>query len=282
MSAPVMPRAAVDAPVAPVPHRYGLFSVATVLEQVPPHELTGVEYETICTPQVDLYPAPCTTADPTVKAPKATVAPSVGTPFAVYAADACMLGRDPGEARTQLRQRFAAAEETAVERAISTGDLSWPHLAAAEVLDAGGATDPDLKDALGLLAQWLAERVGGAGVIHSPMWLAYQSKGLMTVTGPRATTLLGDGWVFGTGYTGNGPDGTASDTVWLYATAPIRVRRSALIEPGDWSDGAFSREENLGFLLAERLYIVDWPCGAAAIKTSIPRYELTPPAPEQP
>ncbi|HET6703562.1 hypothetical protein, partial [Amycolatopsis sp.] len=155
MTAAVIPRLSVAAPAAAPPLRFGLFSAATVLENVEPHALSGVEYEAVCSTRVDPYPAPCRPGDEMsrAKTPDGTTSIVNASPFGVYAADACVLGRDANTARDQLRQRFLGGEQAAVERIIRTGELgNLPSLEQApEVLDAGA--DTDLLDAIGLLEQ---------------------------------------------------------------------------------------------------------------------------------
>lgn len=282
--APVVPRLRVDGPPAPQPHRFGLFSAATVLENVAPHALLGVEYETVCSTQVDPYPLACQPSTPPdadrVKKPARTTDVVATSPFAVYAADACALGRDQNTARAQLRQRFLAGEETAVEHAVFTGELGTNSNLVGEAVVLADGQALELVDALGALEAFLATSYGGVGLIHAPMQLAprAQAQLLIGVAGPRATTVLGSTWVFGTGYPGTSPDaagGGGDAALWLYATPPATVRRSALIEPADWDSGAFDRATNSGLLLEERIYVIDWPCRSAAIKTTLPR----PPAP---
>lgn len=278
MSAPtaVYPRFRVDGPPPPLPHKYGLFSAATVLENVAGPALSGVEYEAVCSTQVDPYPAPC---EPTVpddtshsKVAGLTTVLVEATPFGLYSADACILGRDEQSVRTALRRRFGAGEQAAVERLVATGALgNSPNLGReATVLDG----TLDLADAIGELEQWLSTTHGGTGVFHAPRTLAPRAAAAMQVqtSGPRAETLLGSAWAFGAGYSGAGPDGQDDDgAVWLYATPPVTVRRSAVLEPASLHTGAFDIPTNSGFLLVERTYVVDWPCTAAAMKTTLTR-----------
>jgi hypothetical protein len=279
MSAPAIPRVSVDPQPVAVPHRFGLFAAASLLETTNNREFNGVEYEAVCAPRVDLYPAgDCELPDgfTRAKTPQPTVTPVQGTPFAVYAADTCALGCDERIARDQLRQRLSLGEETAVERAIAGGALSWPHMADPSVIS---TTAPvEMEDAVGLLEKWLALNYGGVGVLHAPMTAAGRVKRVVAaVQGPRALTLLGSSWVFGAGYTGRGPEGTADDgALWLYATPPVRIRRSPVLEPAGWTTGGFDRAQNQGFLLVERTYVVDWPCGSAAVKTSLTRPDFEP------
>jgi hypothetical protein len=269
----------VRAPVASPPHKFGLFSVALIQEDADAHTLGGVEYQAVCSTRVDPYPVACeTTVPPELlgqpKETDTTTGITVGTPFGLYAGDSCVLGRTQPEARSQLRARFLAGEQATVERVVFSGELgNVPNLIEATVLASPAA--PDLPDAVGLLEQWLATTTGGVGIIHAPRWLAPRAflQVLALTAGPRAMTVLGSSWAFGTGYPGSAPAGQSADTaLWLYATPPVTVRRSGLIEPADWASGGFDREQNLGLLLEERLYVVDWPCmSVAAIKTSLTR-----------
>jgi hypothetical protein len=221
------------------------------------------------------------------KQPRRTLA-NVGVgPFGVVAAEDCHpIGRDANDARAQLRARLLAGEQAAVERAIWTGEVgNGPALAlAAETLV--GGEPRELLDAIGLLEKWIAETTGQVGVLHAPRWLAPRLAiaNQANTSGARATTPLGTVWSLGAGYPGTGPDGTPvdDDALWLYATGPVTVRRSPVIEPADWSSGAFNTRTNKPFLLAERIYLVDWPCPPAAVRTTLSRADFVPvPTPEE-
>lgn len=187
-------------------------------------------------------------------------------------------------------------------------DPALPHLRPAlrwdPVVLNGGQRTP-LWQAIGLLEHWLQADSGARGLIHAPAYMASTIGGgqLMTTSGPRAMTRLGHTYVFGTGYSGRKPlfsDGRPAQDdanppagdpenyaeAWLYATRPITIRRSALIEPADWTNGAVNLRNNTGSMLVERVYVVDWPCSHAAIRTDFPLYRLdefttTEPAPVQ-
>lgn len=278
MTTPVIPRVTVAPPPPALRQEYGLFSAATILEDPQVHELTGVEYEAVCNVRVDPAPAPCLPLPDGMtrrKIAHPTVSPYYGGPFVMYAADECVLGRDETTARRQLRQRFLAGEQFAVERTVATGEAgNTPALEPdAQILSTRALS---LQDAVGLLESWMARAIGGAGVIHAPQHVAYFApwSTMLVTKGPRAQTLFGTTWSFGAGYTGAPPaafTGTDNQRVWLYATAPVTIRRSPLIEPAGWSDGAFDIRQNAGFLLDERSYVVDWPCGTAAVETLLER-----------
>ncbi|MBB3666002.1 hypothetical protein FB384_004961 [Prauserella sediminis] len=279
----------VPSPEAPVPQRFGLLSTASVVEGVDTHELNGIEYLAVCSTQVDPYPVgPCPPETRPTKQPGQTISGFAASPFGLYAADECTLGRDETEARGQLRQRLLLGEQAAVERVIydgrfgGTGDVVVsPNLRQQAHVIETPAAGADPADAVGALEHWLASTYGGAGVIHAPRWMApqlHKAGAVTSVSGPRATTLLGSSVVFGTGYDGSPPvqEPALDDThPWLYITPPITIRRSNIIEPASWTTGAFDRQQNRGLLLAERIYVVDWPCSVAAVKTNSTMFEPT-------
>lgn len=283
MSAPVViPRMAVPAPPVAQPHRFGLFTASVILENADPHELTGIEYEAVCAPRADPYPAACRPGDtfPRGKSAYPSTAVFNATPFAVYSADECVLGRDPDTARGQLRERFLLGEEAAVEKILFSGVLgNLPNLTINPFV-IPATNPPDMPDAIGLLEQWLAVNYGGIGILHAPLTAAPRVQTLyeLGVNGPRAGTVLGSAWAFGSGFPGspppfdhNGQPVADDGKLWLYVTPPVTIRRSALIEPADWSTGAFDTSQNVGMLISERLYVADWPCGAACVKTNLNR-----------
>lgn len=275
---------------APAEPRYGLFSAATIVEDMPAHAHHGVQYTTACHPEVHTYPLTdcppgAAPANPT-KTGERTRATTVADPFAVYAAETCFPGGDDETAaRTNLRRRILRGERHTVEAAVDSGRAgALPYLRHPDTPIITPGTGYDLQTAVGLLEQTLAEN-GRTGIIHIPRWLAAPADelGIVHRDGPRARTFLGTAVAFGSGYSGRPPEGTGDDpaVVWLYATPHITIRRSVIVEPASWSEGAFNPQTNTPFLLAERVYVVDWPCQAWAVATTRPRV-YTAPAPADP
>lgn len=209
-------------------------------------------------------------------------------PFGVYAGEDCFLGNhDEQQALADLRERFTLGEERTVERVIYDGLMGVvpalryrPRILTAE-------PNPEdkpipLVDGIGLLEHWLACDTGALGVIHVPRFMAAALAGghELRNRGPRAITTMGHSYVFGAGYTGDAPfddEGPAEehpDKVWLYASRPVTVRRSKLLQPADYEHGGFSKARNEASLLMERIYVVDWPCEVAAVQVDFPRYRL--------
>ena len=64
--------------------------------------------------------------------------------------------------------------------------------------------------------------------------------------------------------------------MWFYATPQVTIRRSEIVE-----QQTFDTATNIPFDLVERVYVVDWPCAAAAVRTDLDLIEdLIPEPPE--
>lgn len=270
--------------------RYGLMAAAVIVEDMDPHAINGVEYDTICDPAVTAYPVSSCgpNADPVpTKTAKRSREIVDADAFAVYAAEACLPGgRTTTADRTQLRARITSGERHTVELAVYEGLAgARPYLRHEDTRVLLGGQALDLPAAVGALEHTLA-LTGHTGIIHAPRWTAavMDELGIVHRDGPRMRTLLGNAVAFGSGYSGAAPEGVddTDGAVWLYATPQVTIRRTPIIEPAGWEDGAFDPATNTGLLLAERVYVVDWPCQAAAVKTSAPRLDIIPQPPPPP
>lgn len=214
-------------------------------------------------------------------------------PFGVYAGEDCFLGNhDQSEALANLRERFRLGEERTVERVIYDGLFGVtpairdrPLVLTTGGITADGKHDKPIPplDGVGLLEHWLACDSGALGVIHMPRFMGgfFSGGEALRQSGPRARSGLGHTFVFGAGYSGDAPydengelHDEVPDKVWLYATRPVTVRRSSLLQPADYEHGGFSMPRNEASLLMERVYVVDWPCEVAAVQVDFPKYRL--------
>lgn len=266
---------------APAEPRFGLFSAATIVESMDPRAGNGVEYITTCTPGVYPYPVVDCGDDAQHKTADRSLAITRADPFAVYAAESCPpVGRGSTNAQIEaLRRRLTMGERHTVEAAVFSGYAgASPYLRHADTTQIFADQTHSLVQAVGLLEQWLATR-GRTGIIHAPRWVApvLDAAGVVHRDGPRLRTVLGNGFAFGSGYTGQGPEGVEDGQVWLYATPQVTIRRSDIIERR-----SFSISTNTPFDLAERMYVVDWPCGAAAVPTDVALVEGVVPDPDPP
>lgn len=278
-----IPRLLVERDAAsPAEPRYGLFAAAVVVEDMDPRAGNGVTYATTCTPGVYPYPVGDCDEERQVKHPERSIAITTADPFAVYAAESCPpVGRgNTNQQVAALRRRLLMGERHVVEDAVYNGHSgASPYLRHEDTaqIDAGG-DGLALAQAVGVLEQWLSAR-GRTGIIHAPRWLApvMDELGIVHRDGPRMRTLLGNAVAFGSGYSGQGPEGTDDTSVWLYATPQVTIRRSTIME-----QRSFDPRINQPFDLAERLYVADWPCEAVAVRTTLTRIDGVVPDPDPP
>lgn len=290
-----IPRLAVPSPdrAALSDPRFGLLSVATVEEDMNPHAFHGVEYEAVCDPKVRLYQVHMGCPDPdqaAIKVGDRSRLPMAADPFAVYAVEQCLDGRTSQQMQDDLRTRLLRGEPHAVEAAVYHGLAgASPHLRHSSTVVLNGGAPVDVPLAVGALEHRIA-LAGRTGTIHAPRWMAavMEDRRLLHRNAGVLRTQLGSAVAFGSGYTGEPPEGVADDgNTWLYVTGPVTARRSVVLEPARLDTGGFDWRTNTAYVLAERVYVVDWPCGVAAIPTTIPRLDigftsadLEPPAPE--
>lgn len=260
--------------------RFGLLSVAKVEEDMPAHAVYGVEYESVCDPKVRLYQVQMDCPDTEQAAIKASDRSRLITTaeaFAVYAVEACLDGRTSQQMQDSLRNRLLRGEPHAVETAVYHGLAgAAPGLRHSSTVTLNGATPVDVPLAVGALEHRIA-LAGRSGTIHAPRWMAavLEDRQLLHRNAGTLRTQLGSKVAFGSGYTGEPPEGVADDgNTWLYVTGPVTARRSVVMEPARLDTGGFDWRTNSAFVLAERVYVIDWPCGVAAIPTNIPRLDI--------
>jgi hypothetical protein len=273
---PACPPLYVEAP-ATTPYSFGLFSVASFPVEADDHWRCGIEYEPQACGAASAWGDPCDAAQAD-KAGVDGVDLVEGDPFTVYAGITCRL---PGRTDFEDRARAALAlgEQRAVEEAYWTGSAgNTPRLAdpAADILNtvagAPGALCP--AAAIASLEAHLASNYGGAGIIHAPRYaVPFLSRNALINPGrDRITTDLGTAVAAGGGYAVNtGPDGAAApaDTVWLYATGAVVIRRSEVWVNPDTLAQSLDRAANQIELLAERTYVVTHECVLAAVLMSV-------------
>lgn len=279
-------------PVTPLP--YGLLSAATVDDVADGKWRNGVEFQ----------PDPCGEAGTTfdvcgapglVKEPTADGMAVMGTePFTVYAEINCSAVPFIEEIVARTSNALTNGEGRAVERIFWTGAATVtgspelnPHLAAdTEIIESGSGTimqlaaetpvtgTYDLVSGIGLLERWMSECYGGTPVLHVPRQaLAHMARDYqLKPDGPRYRTWSGSMVAAGAGYPGTGPDGSTPDdpnTVWLYATGNVVIRRSAIFAPATPRE-SLDRSNNSPVYIAERTYTVGWDCCLFAVQVSLP------------
>lgn len=262
------PRLTVTAPTA-VPLGYGLLPAAG--EQLRPdaHARLGTQYEPVTgnTAGVSQITDPLSGAftGPLVAEDYAAYpdgAPLVTTsPFLCWAGiKAKPVGTTVEELMARARAKLQLTAGWCIERGF------YPQLtAAASTTLAGAPVDPDI--AIGLIEQWLADKVGAQGVIHAPR-LAIGSIGKHTsASGNRQVTKLGCPVAYGGGYQNLAPGGgaAAAGTVWVYATGPVLVNRSGIdSQPGTGPAGV-DYPSNTATVFATEVVSVGYEVGVVAV-----------------
>lgn len=202
---------------------------------------------------------------------------TVASPLVVYGAEQCLMGLTFDEIAARARRRLEMTEQTAVERAFWTGEYgTFPALATSDPVilppsDTGTATD--IVTAVSRLEEWLGF-TGMTGYLHASRAVAAVAANHTLFRVPQGTRLethLGNVWVFGGGYGHSGPTGQPvlapyANQAWIYATRQVTVRRTEIIMPAELENGsAVNWRHNEAFMVAERVYVVDFPCQSAAI-----------------
>lgn len=250
----------VEAP-APPSRRYGLFSVAPVLDlEVRAH--FGVQYDPVyCTEFMPLDAGPCDqpTKEATPEGERVTA-----EPFSVVGALDCKpVGRNLDAMNERIREAFIAGEEAAAEEHV------YEQLAArAQPLN---ATAVAVADGVGMLERWL-QRYGGSGTILAPREISakaslFDSSLTVERTNGVLETTIGNRVGFIATATKVGPDGVEAGDgeAWIYASGVITVRREAEPRLPGGPRGQLDLTTNDPFVLAERTYVVAIDCPVAGV-----------------
>lgn len=285
------------APPSFTPLPYGLLS--SLWDQVrrpdDPHWTSGVTWESVCAQGGTTYDE-CWAVTGTGAAPAAGTKASTTSitrrgalPFTVYAEIDCSAVGFWDRAQDLVSDALTQSEQWQVENAIWTGQAGgqpvvWPRLASnapfveptsgitlglGATVVSGNSAAMDLVEGWGLLEQALADCYDGVGVIHAPRNLIAQAvhSNLIEDEGNRYRSAGGNLVVFGAGYRGTSPSGTAtSGQTWIYATGAMFVYRGPQqIIP---VRASFDRAENTIKQMTERTYLVGWDCCQLGVNIS--------------
>lgn len=204
--------------------------------------------------------------------------------FNVYASEICTpVGTTLAEAHARVNRRLVLGEQTAVEKGLWGGNGGnvvgiFEQMQAASLVTAVPGTAGPIES-LSLLEQTAAGLYDGRINIHArPRMAAYFANRGLIYTGARRTgekadlsySHFGSEFVFGAGYAGSSPTGTAPDatTETVYATGRILMWRSGVTSPGEGLphvDPLLNRTTNQRAIFAVRTYAVAVECFAAAV-----------------
>lgn len=260
----VAPRFPVDGP-RPIPPRYRLLDVATIVEEPSLRWQSGVA---VWGYPSDLPQAfdPCSTG--TFRTKDAGTAPLLPEfeAFELYVPITCTARGLHDEADFEARALaiFAARESAAVEREFAFGEVmvTNPYLTDANVDVLAAAAVQSGQDGLGYLAQAIGATFQ-AGMIHATPavvnaawaehYLHRESNQLLTTGG--IPVVQGYGYA-GAIPSGQGAPGATQD--WVFATGPVEVRRgNPILVPGTLAE-ALDRAQNTITFRVERSYLVTW------------------------
>lgn len=280
--APIIANAELVPTPAPGRLRYGLFSAATLTDDLDARGIgTGFQVAGEDCGTARPYDANCDTH------PAKTFDEGLGymaaEPYWVYASLQCgAVGRTAAEIQASVRRRLASGEQHAVEEQLWGGGalVSDPQLTTATgvttvVLPAGvvgaGAAVAALEDAF-------YATYGYVGTLHLAMqgYAAVTYAGLVERQGGQLVTPIGSVWSFGSGYGITGPLGVApaAGSVWAFMTPPVLIRRSPVMVPD--VTATMDRTFNQYMALAERVYAHTWLCDsvfAVQVPVSAPKVD---------
>jgi len=259
------------APPVPEPARFGLFSVANIIDGEDLRYEAGVEWEQLPCDQGAVVSMICP-PDPDVRegiplVPRAGGDLVTVLPFVVAGSYLCSaFSRPLDEAENRARQHLALAEERAAEYAIATGigDNLPAFVGAVDLTPAGGAVS--VGEGFGLLEGYLGANYGGVGTIHAPRAasLAAADHGVSRY-GTRMETPLGTLVAFGGGYD---IANTNVNEVDLFVTSRPVVRRSEVFVTPD-EDQRPDVANNDVEIYAQRVYSIGWECVTAKVTVEI-------------
>lgn len=228
-------------------------------------------------------------------------------PFVVYATLNCGPRGYPAAYMTsKTEQRLFSSEQHAVENAFMTGaagarpfilDAAGPYGAPVDV--GGGLKFGNIVDAVAALENHAYNAVpyGHHATLHAkpgvaayaaeahliqtaaeygPVWgvpgvtVGELGDGEVLRTDPVLRTPLGTKWVFGGGYTGEGPAGVApaAGETYVWITGNVSLWRAPKWTPPDVAE--FDRSLNQWNMLVERPWLATFDCFAAYAKVDIP------------
>jgi hypothetical protein len=242
-------------------HRFGLYSVATILDDNVRWEL-GTETEPLTGLRAELRASDCVddyTQDVPIRSGEDL---TEAAPFFVAGTYSCKASSRPmEEAEQRARLHLSGGEERAVEWAISNPIVgNAPSFQSATDLTPTAGVGMPLVIAIGLLEEALYDQHHSTGVIHAPRLsgalFGYDS--LASRAGQKMETQLGTAVSFGY-YRNIAPDGSPAEpnTMWVYAAGVPSLRRGTVFVQSD-SDNFLDRANNDVAIIAQRPVLVSW------------------------
>lgn len=261
----------------------GLFDAAVGPHDMPPGVASaGAQWLQEVCGGGHLYPAACQTPPYPAKVIDAGGTFVTAYPFTVYTSYICPpVGTSDADAERRVRLKFQLSEQQLVEAAFWGGNAGEGVTGVLEQMQAAGAISSladsaNAVEAVSLLEQQAAvAKYNGPLLIHArPRMAAYLAfRGLIqdySKLGDQPVTYLGSRYVFGTGYSGNKPDGTVPTATAeeMYVTGRVFIWRDpdAFVSPPEQMliTGTGAGGTNQRVMIASRAYAIGVECLAAA------------------
>lgn len=253
----------------PQPLRYGIFTAATVTDDLSGHMIAdGFQVPAEDCGVSRLYDSSCPPGDSDLKTFDEGQEYMEAPPYWVYSTRQCgALGKTPAEFSESVRRRFLGGEQTQVEAAFWGGTAP--------------AVDPNLTGAVGVVTVVPGSAGAGAAIaaLEESFYSAYGYEGTIHINTAAYAALayselitdaptqgvlrtpIRSRWSIGAGYGITGPAGAAPSAgfVWAFMTPYVMIKRSEIIRQTDPRD-FLNRSTNQFMGLAERVYAHTWTC----------------------
>lgn len=223
------------------PRRFGLFSVAEVVDGGTQHWMLGglrADAEDCSKPSVGTIGC----APSANKSSRSWYSDAIGDPWLTYMFETCKTVGRFSESEAKTRTRFLAAEQSSVELGFQTNVLKNS--------TSIGAAAPNVTLAIAALEAKAAAEYGGEVTLHLPFVVAEEAVRVSLVQrfGDHLETVTGTRVSVGN-YQPDLDGGSATAPV-LYITGEVVLHRSDLTVSGP----VFDRTNNDYFVLVERAY----------------------------
>lgn len=254
------------------PWKYGLYSVATVIDDTNDHERNGIVYKSPpCTADVRPWVDACSQFDVTPKSPTDIDADSVirGCPLHLYAALDC---KSPTleSMIEEIQLVFNLGEQRALEATVWNNVLA---VSGALVLNASSlpADAFTVVGGFSALESAMASTYGGQATIHADRGIApfAADHHQIVPVGEHYETKLGSPVAFYGGSPNTSPAGVIAPSgyAWMYATSDITIRRfPATVLPESVDQFLkWGQLTNVPYVLCERTYVPSIECPLYAV-----------------
>lgn len=251
------------------PWKYGLYSVATVIDDTNDHERNGIVYKSPpCTADVQPWVDACSEGDVTPKNPTDLDIDSVirGCPLHLYAALDCKVPTLEAMFE-EVQLVFDLGEQRALESTVWDNVLA---VAAATPLNGVGG-EFTVTGGIAALESAMAATYGGQATIHADRGVApfAADHHQLVLVGEHYETKLGSPIAFYGGSPNTSPAGVIAPAgyAWMYATSDITIRRFPVTILPETIDQflQWGNLTNVPYVLAERTYVPSIECPLYAV-----------------